>query len=525
MGEIHVCTQIQVPDNLRAQAEVLAIQENIANGHQITSGAPPGPASLAAVTGNKWKNGRTLKVKILNGSEKVKGKVRQYASVWMQYANIEFVFVDSGDAEIRVNVDASGQSWSYMGTDNLSIAQGQQTMNFGWLTDDTGENEFSRVVLHEFGHALGCIHEHQSPAAGMDWNEDYVIKYFWDNYQWPREKVIFNIIQTYSGTTTQFTKFDTRSIMLYSYPAEFTKNGFSAPHNTVLSEADKSFIAELYPGVGLDIAYFNTLQVRPADQPVEKASSYQQFSKTYENPPSLAVGLNWLDVSKDANIRVTAFADNITKSSAVIHLDAWAGTILHSAGCTWFRKATDDGEFQIGSFNTLEDHSWKNPQQKTSREIKFARPYTSPPEVVVWLNSLDMDKSRNWRLKATATDITTTGFTIHLDTWSDSVLYSAGAAWIAYPANKPGVTSGSYQTPWPNTQLQNSGTVKFPDGTFQRAPKVLIAFSSLDVDCSRNLRLKLGADSVSTQGMNWHVGGWSDTKLHSSGASYIAFNT
>lgn len=33
-------------------------------------------------------------------------------------------------------------------------------MHFGWLRDDTDDVEWRRVVVHEFGHALGAIHEH-----------------------------------------------------------------------------------------------------------------------------------------------------------------------------------------------------------------------------------------------------------------------------------------------------------------------------------------------------------------------------
>ena len=38
-------------------------------------------------------------------------------------------------------------------------------MNYGWLEPDTSTREYQRVVRHEFGHALGMIHEHQNPAA------------------------------------------------------------------------------------------------------------------------------------------------------------------------------------------------------------------------------------------------------------------------------------------------------------------------------------------------------------------------
>ena len=31
------------------------------------------------------------------------------------------------------------------------------------------------MILHEFGHALGLIHEHQNPIQAIDWNKPAVI--------------------------------------------------------------------------------------------------------------------------------------------------------------------------------------------------------------------------------------------------------------------------------------------------------------------------------------------------------------
>ncbi|KAK3944177.1 hypothetical protein QBC46DRAFT_375581 [Diplogelasinospora grovesii] len=533
----HLCTQMPIPPELQADADMKSIQENPLNGHQITTGAPVQgggpPTSLALPIGSLWKNGRTLRVKILNGSDKIKGKIRQYGSLWTQFANLRMEFVDSGNADIRVNVDASGGSWSYVGTGNLVIAQNQPTMNFGWLTDNTAEDEFSRVIIHEFGHALGCIHEHQSPAANIPWNREAVYNYYQVTQGWSRAQVDVNIFQLYDRSTTQFSAWDAGSIMLYAIPASLTTNGFSTGWNRQLSETDKAFIAKTYPPEGMDIASFNTMEIRPWDQPTKEAMKRQTYPAPYNTPPKFAVGLNWLDIDHATNIRVKAYADNITKTAADMHIDTWADTTLYSAGCTWMRIAADDPDFQTGQFSTQDDHPWQNPQMKTSRAIKFDRPFAAggaaaPPKVVIWLNVLDMQAGKNWRINATATDVTATGFTIHLDTWADTVLYVASAAWIAYPAGKPGVTSGTYNTqdvrPWDKPQLANSGRVNFPAGVFQGTPKaVLLAFNSMDIDQGKNLRLRLSADSVSKDGFNWHADSWYDTILYSAGASYIAF--
>ena len=55
--------------------------------------------------------------------------------------------------------------------------------------------EYERVVVHEFGHALGAIHEHQNPKGGIEWNLPAVYKYFAGppNF-WSKEDVDVNVL-------------------------------------------------------------------------------------------------------------------------------------------------------------------------------------------------------------------------------------------------------------------------------------------------------------------------------------------
>jgi hypothetical protein len=44
--------------------------------------------------------------------------------------------------------------------------------------------------------------------------------------------------------------FDTQSVMLYSFPASWTLNGFHTDSNEALSSLDKEFAKRVYPGAG-----------------------------------------------------------------------------------------------------------------------------------------------------------------------------------------------------------------------------------------------------------------------------------
>jgi astacin (peptidase family M12A) len=203
---------------------------------------------MAVIRAKRWKPGMTLRVKFLGGNPAIQKKVEEKAKDWENYANIKFDFVPDGDAHIRIAFETDG-SWSYIGTDALGIPQNEPTMNYGWLETDTPDEEYSRVVKHEFGHALSCIHEHQNPAANIPWDREAVYRYYMGPpNNWTRAQVDNNLFARYSRNITNFTNLDTTSIMLYPIPAQFTLNHQAiGARNNDLSAVDKQFIKEQYP--------------------------------------------------------------------------------------------------------------------------------------------------------------------------------------------------------------------------------------------------------------------------------------
>ena len=79
-----------------------------------------------------------------------------------------------------------------------------------------GDAAYKRhTIIHEFGHALGLGHEHQSPYAPK-LDREAVIKYFMDTCRWEREKAEEMYDRDYPTLNHgEATQFDPNSIMQY----------------------------------------------------------------------------------------------------------------------------------------------------------------------------------------------------------------------------------------------------------------------------------------------------------------------
>ena len=236
----------------------------------VASGAPDAqslglpasaPARLAALS--RWSNLNTLEVffygqrpttfidRILNIVNGGLGD-KNYTGTrgWGDYANLNFKYTSSStNAHIRINTDLAGGHWSFIGPHN-SVGQ---TMNLAIDVNHTlrpSDYDYG-VVLHEFGHALGCIHEHQQPNQQGLFNDQAVIDYYAQRYQWDANKTRLNVLYRYQNNQLLrglVSAFDPASVMLYQVPPELTRDRQGTRQNTVLSAIDKQYIAKMYPG-------------------------------------------------------------------------------------------------------------------------------------------------------------------------------------------------------------------------------------------------------------------------------------
>ncbi len=64
--------------------------------------------------------------------------------------------------------------------------------------------------------------------------------------------------------------------------------------------------------------------------------------------------------------------------------------------------------------------------------VPFPKPFAKVPVVSVAINHIDSSAAVNERVHVTADGVDVNGFTVHLGTWADSLVYGLGVSWVAF---------------------------------------------------------------------------------------------
>ena len=220
--------------------------------------------------------------------------IARAVSEWTNYGNVTFDFgydPTTGtfrqwaptnsryNAEVRVSFDQKGY-WSCVGNQSIDpslTGPGEASLNLEGF-DTNRPSQWTNIVLHEFGHALGFEHEHQNPAGGCEtefrWDDDPGYMETHDQYgqfipdingkrpgiytflggplnNWSRDKIDFNLRSLPNSRAVPVGPFDKKSIMEYHFDQWMYKNGTNSPcyseENLYLSPGDKAAVAYLFP--------------------------------------------------------------------------------------------------------------------------------------------------------------------------------------------------------------------------------------------------------------------------------------
>lgn len=232
----------------------------------------------------RWSTGQVLNVCFLDIPEPLGRRIFSIASEWNENGHITFRIKDPAGYNdctgcfgcVRVSSSKSFlpsgvvgfSDWSAVGKEINSIGSTDvATMYFNNLPTNISDRELRTRVLHEFGHALGLAHEHQSPSAAACLvdsiravtallNEAVEINGGKAISSADRDNIITAVRQNYillppTGQRVVSNLFDSTSVLNYALPASFfsettPKTCFSRERADKLSPNDIGLFRLLY---------------------------------------------------------------------------------------------------------------------------------------------------------------------------------------------------------------------------------------------------------------------------------------
>ena len=255
--ELIVCTPKRLPKDLIVSAAKVATEVNPLNHAPVERLArvmrsfTATPARIAVLTTKYWHtNGVSLTVGFLDNPEAaLRRRIIKHMNAWAKTANVKFTESNtSPQVRIARMGGPDGGYWSYLGTDILSIAPGQPTMNLEAFTMQTPESEFHRVVRHETGHTLGFPHEHMRRELVEKIDPKKAIEFFGENQGWSPEEVRAQVLTPLEESSLLGTLHaDPKSIMCYQIPVTITRDGQPIVGGKDIDKSDYTFAGKIYP--------------------------------------------------------------------------------------------------------------------------------------------------------------------------------------------------------------------------------------------------------------------------------------
>lgn len=513
---------------------------NLRPAETLDSGTPV--LSLAVSRDYYWKNGTVLHVRFLDRNPVLEAMVEEAAAIWSDYADIKFVFDNLADAVIRIAfVKGLAGGSSQLGKKDHMVLSDKPTMRLG--ADLLPEN-FRRTALHEFGHVLGCIHEHSSPSAHLNWQKDVVYAYYAKeskdrDTKWDKAWVDANVFNAYTETEVQATAFDSKSIMIYPILPGWAPPVI-ADWPKKLSASDKFLINRMYPPVLSTerVTYHTSESSKGWVEPNRVSVKKVVINNPRQCEFDLAVGLTHFDLeSKGTSMGLRAFSkdwDDTTYKSFDLQLESTEGTVMNSAGATCMVTQKYEHQMKVGIYKTREeDLQSEGPEDKLYRSrVTFDPAFDeAPPGVIVWLRAFDFKTGYPYAVSATAEKVDAKGFDVCVEASQGARLISAEVAWIAHDSDRPNLKSGRNSF---GRFVKNKGdTAEAPEkhcikehplGIWQ-VSRLYAGVSKIHFDHNYNMRLGIETQlENSKDGASFKIDAkiWGDTKCIGVDVSHLA---
>lgn len=197
-----------------------------------------------------WTPGKTIYISFIYDSieRNTKWAIYELARQWLDLsgANLDIALSDDEDFNAKIRIHLSKKehhNTSHIGTDAL-INDFDPSMTLNLFP---GDEDFERVILHEFGHAFGALHAHQHPEADIPWNVPAVLENYRNLQGWSERDLMEQMINKNTDSGNIIAPYDRNSIMHYPVQQADTIGDWEVGVNSELTESDLEFMRLAYP--------------------------------------------------------------------------------------------------------------------------------------------------------------------------------------------------------------------------------------------------------------------------------------
>jgi serralysin len=202
----------------------------------------------------KWKPGQTITVGFMRdkyfNADCVQTVQDVVNSTIAPHVNLKFVWdAPISESMIRISFGPPGTNSSWIGTGALRIDKSLPTMNLGSMSYGCGKNKH---IIHEFGHALGMIHEHLRGDTSIKYDCPKMTSYLTGKPNfWSCKTIQDNVLDLKSvgEYDKSYSEYDPYSIMHYDL-GDFRCDGGKSYDNSQLSPCDIFMLQKTYPQEG-----------------------------------------------------------------------------------------------------------------------------------------------------------------------------------------------------------------------------------------------------------------------------------
>ncbi|KAK7676998.1 hypothetical protein QCA50_020027 [Cerrena zonata] len=297
----------------------------------------------------------------LTGNKIQQQKVDETIKEWEPYINLHFECVDdSKDTPIRIRFDSGAGSWSYVGTTCEQINDFEKpTMNLGWVDGRNKEisSEERGTILHEFGHVLGLMHEHQSPARSgtITLNEKAVYRFYRETQGWDKQQVKSQILNVHkTQDISNYSEVDLDSIMMYFMPSNMNRQHREIKPRNELSAKDKAYMLLTYYRPDPPTEWSLSHALDAAGIPT---ASHSRFIEKQDDPQAIRQTLSdWrgpTTVSSNSSLPSSSRAKEEHASLLDDLIDSTKCLFPSSGGRPYMVLITQEGEEKHGNKSTV----------------------------------------------------------------------------------------------------------------------------------------------------------------------------